>query len=195
MFSAIKSQAATANFMPPVMAQQPYLQPNPLSYSSPAVQLPPSYSSYIAPEEPKIIYHSETPLQAPPAKASVNAPQLSYNPAATVVPVRKSTIAKPSTPKPPPPPPPSKIIHQHYLHKQVGAVKKEKHEKNLFSHLTTNPASKINYPSPLRNILSPKNSLQFSSSLYSYVVKTVISTSPCVKSVLHTRSASSLRSG
>lgn len=125
----------------------PYLQPNPLSYTSSAVQLsaPSSFSSYIAPQEPKIIYHSETPITETPAKPVVKdkvtkAPKANSEPVVTMQPARKSTIAKPV-----PKPTPSKVIRQpHYLHKQVAAVaKKAKKEKSevMFGHLTTNPAS------------------------------------------------------
>ncbi|KXJ16333.1 uncharacterized protein LOC110236030 [Exaiptasia diaphana] len=141
--AAIKTQAATPNFMPPVVPPQPYLQPNPLSYSSSATQLA---QSYIAPEEPKIIYHSETPLQDTPVQTTVKArvvriPQPKYNPgiSSTIRPERKSTIGKPSTPKPPA----IKPIQPHYMHNQHGAAPNEKPKVNYFKHLTTNPATQI----------------------------------------------------
>jgi len=128
----------------------PYLQPNPLSYSSSAVQLaaPSTYTSYIAPQEPKIIYHSETPLTETPAKPVAKdkvtkAPKVHHEPRVTPQPVKKTTIAKPV-----PKPTPAKFIRKpHYLHKQVATVvkktKKEKPEANMFDHLITNPASKL----------------------------------------------------
>lgn len=128
--------------MPPVMPPQPYLQPNPLSYSSSADQLAPSY---IAPEEPKIIYHSETPLQDTPVQTTVKAkvvkipqPRNNAGISSTIQPMKKSTITKPSTPKPPA----IKPIQPHYMHNQHGAAPNEKPKINYFRHLTTNPASK-----------------------------------------------------
>ena len=142
--------------MPPVIPNS-YMVPNPLPYSRPAVQFtsmaqPPAY---FAPQEPKIIYHSETPL---PVKATVKAKVVNVFPPfppprnypsvlGFMQPAKKSTIARPPPAKAAPaskqPPPQRTIVRRpNYLHKQHDSVVKPAVNPEVNLHVTTKPGSK-----------------------------------------------------